>query len=152
MQHRNNTIVNTIMRMFFLLLISTLQAQVGVAQQLQPDPLLVKRIYFSGGSYGIDQKQAQELKQFIESFANIEQYTITVHSHTDNIGSIEFNQFLSERRSDMAVQKLLELRVPRNIITVQDFGEFNPIYDNSTFQGRLMNRRVDIILWPVETL
>lgn len=122
------------------------------AQDLVPDPSLIKSIYFGGGSYYIDPAQATQLKNFIESFPNIEAYTITVHSHTDNIGSPEYNQMLSEMRSAMSVKKLVEYKVPENIISIHDFGEFNPIYDNETFDGRIRNRRVDIILWPVNTL
>jgi outer membrane protein OmpA-like peptidoglycan-associated protein len=123
-----------------------------LGQDLTPDPSLIKSIYFRGGSYYIDNNQFLELKQFIDSFSNIQSYTITVHSHTDDIGSPEYNQKLSEFRSIMAVRKLVELQVPENIISIHDFGEFNPIYDNSTFEGRIRNRRVDIILWPVNTM
>ena len=122
------------------------------AQQLSPDTSMIKSIYFGGGSYYIDPRQAEELRVFIKSFPNIQNYTITIHSHTDNIGSDEFNQMLSEMRSYMSIQKLVEMSVPRDIISIHDFGEYNPIYDNSTLEGRLMNRRVDIILWPLETL
>ena len=122
------------------------------AQQLSPEPSMIKSIYFGGGSYYIDPRQVEELKVFIKSFPNIQNYTITVHSHTDNIGTDEFNQMLSEMRSYMSIQKLVEMSVPKDIISIHDFGEFNPIYDNSTYQGRIMNRRVDIILWPIESL
>jgi len=134
--------------LFFLLAICHLSR----AQQLVPDESLIKSIYFGGGSYYIDAYQRQELKTFLESFPNIENYTITVHSHTDDIGTTEYNQMLSEMRSAMSIRQLLENDVPRDIITIQDFGEFNAIYDNGTYQGRLKNRRVDIILWPIETL
>ena len=59
---------------------------------------------------------------------------------------------LSEMRSYTSIQELLELNIPRDRIAIQDFGLFNPIYDNSTRSGRYMNRRVDIILWPIESL
>ena len=123
-----------------------------MAQQLVADESLIKSIYFGGGSYYIDSYQRQELKTFLESFPNIENYTITIHSHTDDIGTIEYNQMLSEMRSSMSIRQLLENNIPRDIITIQDFGEFNAIYDNSTYEGRIRNRRVDIILWPIETL
>ena len=113
---------------------------------------MIKSIYFGGGSYYIDPQQSGDLEKFIKSFSNIQNYTITVHSYTDNIGSDEFNQMLSEMRSYMSIQNLLKFKVPRDIITIHDFGEYNPIYDNSTLDGRLKNRRVDIILWPIETL
>jgi len=113
---------------------------------------MMKSIYFGGGSYYIDPQQAEELRVFIKKFPNIQNYTITIHSHTDNIGTPEYNQMLSEMRSYMSIRKLVEMSVPRDIISIQDFGEYNPIYDNNTLEGRLKNRRVDIILWVVETL
>lgn len=135
-----------------LLFIACIISLNSIGQQLAPDPKLIKSIYFGGGSYYIDSQQALELKSFIDSFPAIENYTITVHSHTDDIGSEEYNQRLSEMRSYMSIRLLKEYKVPEEIISIQDFGEFNPIYDNSTFQGRIRNRRVDIILWPINTL
>jgi len=140
------------MRFPFLILLLFISG-VGSAQHLiTPDPSLIKSIYFGGGSYYIDEYQAKELKEFIDSFPSIENYTITVHSHTDNIGSPEYNQMLSEMRSYMSIRELMNNKVPEAIISIQDFGEFNPVYDNSTYQGRMRNRRVDIILWPLNTL
>jgi outer membrane protein OmpA-like peptidoglycan-associated protein len=139
-------------KLYYLLILLIGLVPVCKAQQATPDPSLIKSIYFGGGSYYISDRQVIELREWIESFPNIDGYTITVHSHTDNIGSAEYNQMLSEMRSYMSIEKLLELNIPRERITIQDFGQFNPIYDNSTFNGRLMNRRVDIILWPIEAL
>ena len=47
------------------------------------------------------------------------------------------------------VESLLNLDFKSNQIEIRDFGQFNPIYDNSTWEGRSRNRRVDIIFWPV---
>jgi outer membrane protein OmpA-like peptidoglycan-associated protein len=137
-----------VIQLFILLIIGHSVA----AQQLTPDPKLIKSIYFGGGSYRIDAQQINELKRFIESFPAIENYTISVHSHTDDIGSPEYNQMLSEFRGQMVIRELLENKVPEELISIQDFGEFNPVYDNNTYMGRLKNRRVDIILWPLNTL
>jgi hypothetical protein len=38
--------------------------------------------------------------------------------------------------------------VSSEMITIQDFGQFNPLFDNSTWEGRRKNRRVDVIVWP----
>lgn len=140
------------MRLYYVIILLFSVLSFSKAQQLTPDPNLIKSIYFGGGSYYISQDQIVELKVWIESFPNIDAYSITVHSHTDNIGSAEYNQMLSEMRSYMSIQELLELNIPRDRISIQDFGQFNPIYDNSTRNGRYMNRRVDIIIWPIESL
>lgn len=116
------------------------------------DTELMKSIYFGGGSYYIDEFQVQELEEFIRSVESIENYSITIHSHTDNIGSVEYNQRLSELRSEAAIDELLKLAISLERIEIKDFGKYNPVYDNSTLEGRLRNRRVDIILWPDYTL
>ena len=70
------------------------------------------------------------------------------HFNTDIIRSLsgKSQQYNEENK------ELIYNKVPEEIISIQDFGEFNPIYDNSTYQGRIRNRRVDIILWPLNTL
>lgn len=106
-------------------------------------------IYFSGGSYIIDNEQAEKLSEFIGQFESIEEYHISIHSHTDNIGGKSYNKWLSQMRSRSAIEELIKNNVPEMIISIQDFGQHNPVYDNDTWLGRLKNRRVDIIFWPV---
>lgn len=113
------------------------------------DKKLIRSIYFGAGSYYIDHHQEQELINFLDSIPNIEQYNITIHSHTDNIGGALFNKRLSEMRSWSAQQILTPGYVKKEAVEIQDFGQFNPLYDNSTPEGRMKNRRVDIIFWPI---
>lgn len=110
---------------------------------------LIKSIYFGGGSYYIDEVQAQELTQFLDSIPNIHQFRVTVHSHTDNIGGAQYNEWLSKQRSYMTIRELINYSLSEEMIEIKDFGQYNPVYDNNTMLGRLRNRRVDIIIWPL---
>ena len=74
---------------------------------LSQEGIVIKSVFFGGGSWYIDQEQTIELSDFIKDFPNIDSYTITVISHTDNIGGKEYNQWLSEKRSTSVVQQLL---------------------------------------------
>ncbi|XOV95075.1 MAG: OmpA family protein [Bacteroidota bacterium] len=123
-----------------LLCISTAQAQ----DQGQ----IIKSIYFGGGSWYIDAYQIKELYHFVDSLPGAMSYSISIHSHTDNIGGAEFNQMLSEYRSMSALQLLLKKGYSKEAIQIKDFGLHNPVFDNNTYEGRLKNRRVDIIFWP----
>ncbi|WP_420386522.1 OmpA family protein [Roseivirga sp.] len=119
----------------------------GLAQNFG-EPSAIRSIYFRGGSYYVDREQTKELGQFLDSIPNLHNFIITVHSHTDNVGGKEYNEWLSEMRSESVVEKLISNeRVKPEVIEIKDFGLFNPIYDNSTWEGRRKNRRVDIILW-----
>lgn len=110
---------------------------------------LVKSVYFGGGSYYIDQVQVEEIREFIQSIPNIEHYQIMVSSHTDNIGSMEYNRRLSKMRSRSVMYQLQQNNISPEKILIQDNGEENPYFDNTTLKGRLSNRRVDIILTPL---
>ena len=120
------------------------QAQTG-------EPPYIKSIYFGGGSYYIDGQQIKDLNEWLNGFPGLEGYNILIHSHTDNIGSLDYNERLSRMRS-AAVIRVLEKRglIPETI-SKEDFGELNPDYDNATWEGKLNNRRADIILIPPNT-
>ena len=119
------------------------------AQEDTPEPYILQSIYFGGGSFSNDDYQFQELKQLVDSVADIQDYTITIHSHTDNIGGAAYNEWLSEMRGNAVIEKLIYLQFSSSQIEKRDFGMFNPVHDNNTWEGRRLNRRVDIIFWPV---
>lgn len=109
-----------------------------------------KSIYFGGGSYYIDDDQATNLVHWLDSIPNLlDKYDIHLISHTDPIGGREYNEWLSKMRS-VAVQQLLQQQaIPDHKITIKDWGLDNPVYSNTTYRGMEMNRRVDVILYPI---
>ncbi len=107
-------------------------------------------LYFDSGSWYIDELQSQELIHFIDSIPNLlEKYKIQLISHTDPIGGKEYNDWLSKMRSGAVFQLLIEQNIPEQIITIKDWGLENPVYSNDSWNGRVMNRRVDVILHPI---
>jgi OOP family OmpA-OmpF porin len=112
-------------------------------------PELIKSIFFGGGSYYIDSEQVAEIRAFVEAIPDPENYQIAISSHTDNIGGVQYNQWLSEQRSESVIQQLENNLVPREKVLRQDNGQLNPWFDNSTTRGRQANRRVDIIFTPL---
>ena len=118
----------------------------GFAQEDELQPQLIKSVFFGGGSYYIDRLQMREVKEFLESVPDLKYYSIGISSHTDNIGGVEYNQWLSEQRSQSVIRLLKALEVPEDKIHKRDNGQENPLYDNNTWSGKRANRRVDIIL------
>ena len=71
---------------------------------------------------------------------------IRINGHADWIGSEQYNMTLSERRA-AAVQNYLVSRGVRSVLLeTRGYGETQPIADNTTVQGRAINRRVEIEL------
>lgn len=134
------------LRLAFILLIFSLQNAVA---QLPEDDLLLKSIYFGGGSYYVTPGQADELEEFVLGVEDLEHYQVIIFSHTDNIGGKDYNKWLSKMRSNAVRELLLEIPVSGNQIEIRDFGQENPLYSNRVNKGRRANRRVDVILVPV---
>jgi len=71
---------------------------------------------------------------------------LEIEGYTDNIGSDEFNQTLSEKRADAVRDYLAGANVPADSITARGMGKSNPIAPNNTANGRKLNRRVEMIV------
>ncbi len=109
-----------------------------------------RSIYFDGGSYFIDDFQAEDLSRWLDSIPNLlDKYEIQLISHTDPVGGQRYNQWLSRMRSEAVFQLLIQRDIPEKKIHIKDWGLENPVYDNHSFAGRIMNRRVDVIVRPV---
>jgi outer membrane protein OmpA-like peptidoglycan-associated protein len=131
-----------------VLLLFFIQVEAQTTSENQPNYLL-RSVYFRGGSHYVDSLQRANLIHFIDSIPNIQQYQLSIHSHTDDIGGAAYNAWLSKMRSESVIDELLDLEINPNSIVIKDFGQFNPVYDNDTPLGRRLNRRVDIIFWPM---
>ena len=71
---------------------------------------------------------------------------LQVEGYTDNIGSDEYNQKLSEERADSVREYLVSQSVQENTVTAAGYGKTNPVADNSTSSGRAENRRVQLVV------
>ena len=70
--------------------------------------------------------------------------SIKVVGHTDNVGSDDYNQGLSERRASSVAEYLLSQHVAPSKVTSEGKGESEPVADNETDAGRAKNRRVEL--------
>jgi outer membrane protein OmpA-like peptidoglycan-associated protein len=75
--------------------------------------------------------------------------TLTVVGHTDNVGSNDYNQKLSERRAHTVAQYLESKRVNPVRLAITGKGETAPVASNNSDSGRQANRRVEIYVEPV---
>lgn len=75
--------------------------------------------------------------------------TIVVSGYTDSIGSNAYNQRLSEDRAQSVADFLVNKQVNPGRIELVGLGEKNPVASNATSQGRSLNRRVEITLFPI---
>jgi outer membrane protein OmpA-like peptidoglycan-associated protein len=78
-----------------------------------------------------------------------EKTIIVVAGYTDSQGSDAYNQKLSEDRARSVANYLMAKKITPARFETVGFGEKNPIADNSTADGRALNRRVELTLLPI---
>lgn len=91
-----------------------------------------------------------ELKTSLARIAGIllvyKRPNIIIEGHTDNTGTEEYNQKLSEARAKSVMNFLIEQGVGRDRLTAVGHSFRKPIADNDTPEGRSKNRRVDLVI------
>ncbi|MSQ67703.1 MAG: OmpA family protein [Gammaproteobacteria bacterium] len=72
---------------------------------------------------------------------------VEVAGHTDSVGSLAYNQKLSERRAKSVAVYLESKGVdPAHLAPVVGYGKTKPVATNDTAEGRAQNRRVELIV------
>ena len=89
-------------------------------------------------------KQLERLAQRIKTSPYVGQ--VVVLGHSDNAGSKEVNQKLSDLRAKTVSTFLTTYGVPSDLIVVEGLSDGVPLASNKTAAGRQLNRRVEVIL------
>ncbi len=113
--------------------------------KLEPmKPISFKHVEFETGKWDIQPKFAQELDKFVQAAKQDSTAKYEISGHTDNVGKVENNQVLSEKRANAAMQYVINKGIAKERLTAKGYGETQPIASNETSEGRQRNRRVDV--------
>lgn len=104
------------------------------------------RINFAYNSANINGSYNSDLKAFAQVLKDNPDATAVIEAHTDSKGSDAYNQKLSEKRAQSAVEALKALNISGSRLTAVGYGETQPIATNETEEGRAANRRVTGLL------
>ncbi|SEM74031.1 OmpA family protein [Palleronia pelagia] len=106
-------------------------------------------ILFATDSASVAPTLQSDLRVLAASLNRYPQSLVEVQGHTDNTGSAAYNQDLSERRAQAVTSILLQNGVASGRLTSVGYGFSQPIASNATPEGRAQNRRVQIIIRPI---
>jgi outer membrane protein OmpA-like peptidoglycan-associated protein len=109
-------------------------------------------ILFGFDSYALTPQSQETIMKFAEILNEYPDTNISIEGHTDNRGTEEYNQRLSQRRAD-AVKNYLKMQNvdEKRMMTIgQAFSR--PVASNETDDGRSKNRRVEILISANENL
>ena len=118
---------------------------------------LVDKILFNTGQAQVNPRGRAVLAKVADSLKAQTSHAVAVEGHTDNvpIGSGLKNRFasnweLSAARAISVVRFLQEEGVDPTKLSAAAFGPYQPVASNDTAEGRSRNRRIEIILVPLE--
>ncbi|WP_020569590.1 OmpA family protein [Neolewinella persica] len=75
-------------------------------------------------------------------------YNLTISGHTDDVGSDVNNLSLSEQRAEACQKFIVATGISSTRISSAGYGETRPVGENSSVEGRRLNRRVEFDLIP----
>ena len=103
--------------------------------------IVLRSVQFALNSAEINKQSAAILD---EVAGMLKGRSVQIDGHTCSLGSDEYNQRLSERRAASVKAYLAKKGVPAASMSTAGYGESRPKYDNSTDEGRRLNRRAEI--------
>jgi len=86
-----------------------------------------------------------EVATYLKSRSDL---SVEIQGHTDNIGSQEYNQRLSEKRALAVMNYFVSKGIAEQRLSVKGFGFSKPVATNKTEEGRAKNRRVELKPMP----
>jgi flagellar motor protein MotB len=103
-------------------------------------------IYFNTGSAQLLEESQPTLKTVAAVIKQSKDSVFTIEGHTDNIGTADYNQDLSERRAATVRQALVtQFGLTAGRLTAKGYGLTRPVETNATVEGRAHNRRVELV-------
>jgi len=102
-------------------------------------------VLFDTGRATLKPGATRDLDRLAQALKDNANTRVKIEGYTDSVGSMAYNQGLSERRAQ-AVADALEVRgVPPDRYQVEGLGKEYPVASNNTPEGRQQNRRVEIV-------
>ena len=106
--------------------------------------IILKNIFYETDSYFLLPKSEAELDKVIQFLEKNPDIRVEISGHTDNVGTAEYNQTLSENRAKSVYKYLVDHQIDPGRLVFRGYGLSRPIDSNESDAGRAMNRRTEL--------
>lgn len=121
----------------------TIENKINIENIKVGEAVTIKDIFFELNSSILKESSYPTLKSIVELFYTYPNLAVEIAGHTDSIGDKNTNLKLSEERAKSVVDYLISAGVESKRVQPKGYGESSPTIDNTTEEGRKMNRRVE---------
>ena len=109
----------------------------------------IENIYFDFNKWSIKEESTLALNKVAEILVANPEMKIEINAHTDSVGKKGYNQTLSEKRAQSAMQYLIANGIESNRLVSNGYGETQPLVDctnNCTKNEDKINRRIEFVI------
>ncbi len=124
---------------------ATIDDEVEIIEQDETIILRLKNVKFATMSSRLNSESKASLDKIIDEISNESFLEATIVCYTDNVGTKSANMALSKKRAEAILNYVLT-KDNSNKYYIEGRGETNPIATNATSEGRIKNRRVEIVI------
>jgi OOP family OmpA-OmpF porin len=120
----------------------------GCPEAAAPRKLTLEGVNFDNNKATLKPESFSTLDQAAATLKEWGDVRVEVGGHSDSVGKDSYNLALSQRRAESVRQYLIGKGVAADRLTARGYGETRPVADNATEEGRLKNRRVELVAIP----
>jgi outer membrane protein OmpA-like peptidoglycan-associated protein len=106
--------------------------------------IILRNVFYETDSYALLKESTAELNKLVSFLQANPGIRIEVGGHTDNTGSADYNQKLSENRAKTVADFLISESIRADRIVAIGYGMNLPVATNNTEEGRAQNRRTEL--------
>jgi OOP family OmpA-OmpF porin len=86
------------------------------------------------------------INELVDAMLSQPRLKLEIQGHTDNVGTMEYNQILSEQRAQAVFNEIVKRGVDPRRLRWRGFGKTKPVANNQTEEGRQRNRRTVFVI------
>ncbi|HNW88483.1 MAG TPA: OmpA family protein [Bacteroidales bacterium] len=105
--------------------------------------VVLRNIFFDFDKFDLKPESQVELNRLVDLLNKNKTMKIEIGGHTDNKGSAEYNQKLSENRAKSVYEYLINKGIDKTRLSYKGYGLTKPIESNDSEEGRAINRRTE---------
>lgn len=106
--------------------------------------VVLKNVFFDVNQFDLKPESEAELDIVVQLMNDNPTLKIQIGGHTDNVGKPADNLILSNNRAKSVVNYLISKNISAQRLAAKGFGETQPVADNTTEEGKALNRRTEM--------
>ncbi len=126
------------------------QAAPAPAPEAVKKKIVLRNVHFDFDKSDIRPDARPVLDEAVQILKDQSAVAVIVAGHTDSIGTDEYNMKLSLRRAGAVRDDLVKHGIAASRIKTEGFGESKPVASNDTPEGKAQNRRIEVVLLPLD--